>query len=496
MKKKNTDAKYDHIGIVRPRDDFIGGSFDYMEVTDNKGIWEIHGNLKDGSVTTEVTQRYEFNPRQFTPTQAKDWLKGRRIDIIKFIPASENLNIDDLQKDQTRIDFMFEEFMTDRFTETPEGFLTGRAVITNIGVFPYLTKDGTVIRELRSPEEVLNPDSLKSLQMSPLTNDHPNVEVNVDNIKQFQTGFIGDGLITDPYHISGPITITDKKAIEDVKEKGKRALSAGYTTDLVKKAGVWGGMAYDYVQTNIRYNHVAIVNRGRAGDDAVMKLDTVDGVHQIEEVNSLNIEKTKVQGKEELMKTIKIDGVDRQAEGEVIEELHKVNKKNDELNTEVTGLKEGNETLQGKCDSLEDENKQLKADNEKLKELDPEKFDKAVKAKIDLISKAKSVGVEVKDGDSSLDIKKNVIMKAYPNTDGLKEKLDEAGEAYIEARFDAAIELLDGVKTASEENKKKVSEGNKDSEEGKKDEDETPDPELAREQMIKDQQEAWKRDKE
>lgn len=52
------------------------------------------------------------------------------------------------------------------------------------------------------------------------------------------------------------------KLIED----GKRELSAGYTCDLDWTPGKTpSGEAYDAVQKNIRINHVAIVQRGRAG---------------------------------------------------------------------------------------------------------------------------------------------------------------------------------------------------------------------------------------
>ena len=37
-------------------------------------------------------------------------------------------------------------WMTTKFTRTTEGFLTGRAIVTSIGVFTYQYADGTVIR--------------------------------------------------------------------------------------------------------------------------------------------------------------------------------------------------------------------------------------------------------------------------------------------------------------------------------------------------------------
>jgi hypothetical protein len=60
-----------------------------------------------------------------------------------------------------------------KFEVTPEGFLRIPAAVTRVGVFNYKQPDGSVIRELRLPEEVFNPDSLSSLKSIPITNDHP-----------------------------------------------------------------------------------------------------------------------------------------------------------------------------------------------------------------------------------------------------------------------------------------------------------------------------------
>ena len=83
------------------------------------------------------------------------------------------------KKDCKRIDWLpMEEdgpngsYMVERMKMTPEGFLAGRAIVTNVGVFPYLTEDG-VRYELRLPEEVFAKDSVKSLENCPMTNLHP-----------------------------------------------------------------------------------------------------------------------------------------------------------------------------------------------------------------------------------------------------------------------------------------------------------------------------------
>lgn len=168
----------------------------------------------------------------------------------------------------------FDTYMVQPLKKTDEGFLQGRAIATNIGVFPYTQADGTVRRELRLPEEVRNYDSLNSLKMKPITNDHPQGGlVNTSNVRDLSVGQLGDDVRADSFHVSVPISITDPKAIADV-QSGKVALSCGYTCDLEHTPGNWMGVNYDAIQRNIRYNHLAIVKAGRAGDAAKMHTDS------------------------------------------------------------------------------------------------------------------------------------------------------------------------------------------------------------------------------
>jgi hypothetical protein len=373
-------------------------------------------------------------------------------------------------KHETRVDFFFgpegkeDEFMSKKFDKTPEGYLTGRSIITNVGVFPYVVQDEVtgklfIRRELRPAEEVFDSDSMRSLSMKPLTNNHPDEKVDAENIKQFQAGFIGEDIRQDRFHLSGAITITDPNAINDVENNEKRALSAGYSVDLEFTPGNWNGVDYDAIQRNIRYNHVAIVDRGRAGDQAVMKLDHIDAY-------SINEDKTNLiqnnLGKEkEQMKKITIDGVQHDADEKVCDALNDSVKKLDETKTALDEAKKENETLKADnekmkadLDSANETLEQTKKDLEEAKEqtVDEKKIDQAVEAKIQLKEVAKKADVEIKEEMTNMDIKKEIILVAFPNA-----KLDEASEVYIEARYDSAVELINENAEKFAKDKKKVS---------------------------------------
>lgn len=360
--------------------------------------------------------------------------------------------------DQSRLDFLdsFDPFGATKFVQTPEGYLEGRAVLTTVGVYPYVKEDGTIGWELRPPEEVYHPDSLASLRLQPIANTHPADALHPDNAAKLSKGMVGENITIDPFngHVLGTLRITDRDTIMGIKD-GNRGISCGYKTDIEDSKGVWNGVPYDGIQRNIRYNHVAVnIDKGRAGDAARIRMDHgFDGWNgvmcqqeKVRQDNTSPIEgkqSTKEERRSETMKKVKIDGVEYEAEAKVIESRNDAMLKVDELNaqvaqlnTEVDQLKKDNSTLEAERDSLKEEVTEAK------KKLDagPDqaKIDELVNNRIALREVAKKASVEVQDGMNDLDIKRQVILKVSPEA-----KLDGKDEAYIQARFDAACERLD-----------------------------------------------------
>lgn len=315
-----------------------------------------------------------------------------------------------------------------KFTKDSNGFLRGVAPVTNIGVFSYLNEDGTIRRELRLPEEVFNQDSLASLKMVPLTNDHPAKGVSPDTAKKLQIGSIGDGIMTDAYKVYAPIAITDSETIAMV-EDGKRALSCGYTCDLEKKSGVWMGVNYDYIQRNIRYNHVAVVDKGRAGDAAIMKLDSAF------QNQMFRVDQTFTSNKETKMKKITIDSVEVEVHDSVAAHLDRLQAKLDEADKKA---KSDIATIQAKADANAEQVSQLQAKLDAM----PAQIEAAVKSRADLAIKATSHGITVDAGMSESAIKQAIVLKAFPKAD--TEKLKDSN--YLAAMLDSAELVLSSGK--------------------------------------------------
>ncbi|MEM3318763.1 MAG: DUF2213 domain-containing protein, partial [Thermoplasmatales archaeon] len=148
---------------------------------------------------------------------------------------------------------------------SPEGYIKANAIVTRTGIFIYQNQDGSIRKELRHPTHVWEDQSLESLKMIPITNGHPKERmVTPENFKKLAIGYTGETIKKDDENILANLVITDQEGIDAVIKNGRKELSLGYLVDLDETPGVYEGEKYDAMQTNIRYNHLAIVDKARA----------------------------------------------------------------------------------------------------------------------------------------------------------------------------------------------------------------------------------------
>lgn len=157
--------------------------------------------------------------------------------------------------------------------KTPEGYLvcmdcilgrTGEQEYRRSELWPD-TKDDTVIKVVRDAKEVLAPETMASFENKPLTCEHPEEDVTPDNYKAYSVGFVRDirpGKDGDIDVMLGNIVITDPDCINDVENHVRDELSCGYTCDITDEATPR--------QINIRGNHVALCEQGRAGNARII----------------------------------------------------------------------------------------------------------------------------------------------------------------------------------------------------------------------------------
>ena len=129
-------------------------------------------------------------------------------------------------------------------------------------------KPETLFTVLRDEADVFDEDSMASFRSVPVTIGHPvddagkKINVTADNAEELQVGVL-EGLPTrDENRLSGNLVIARQDAIDTI-EDGTSELSAGYTCDIEVVTDEAGDKTYH--QRNIRANHIAIVDKGRAG---------------------------------------------------------------------------------------------------------------------------------------------------------------------------------------------------------------------------------------
>ncbi len=322
-----------------------------------------------------------------------------------------------------------------------DGYLVADARVARTGIQTYLgaevgKPDMSTVRVYRPGSEVFAEDTLKSAAHRPVTNDHPPEMVTSDNWKKYAVGQTGDEIAGESIYIRVPLMVSDEAAIKDI-ENGKQELSAGYTCDLDFTAGTTpSGEAYDAVQRNIRINHVAVVQRGRAGS----KVRIGDGAAAWG-ISPLTLEDEQKGTRSMTTRTLMVDGLSVDLTDK---DAQIVQRAIDGLNKQIADLQTaaGEHTKAIAAKDAELAKRDAKIDELQGKILSDADLDKRVQARADLITVAKAIAKDVKtEGLSDADIRKAVVVAKVGDA-----AIAGKTAAYIDARFDLLVE--DVKKTA------------------------------------------------
>jgi len=335
-----------------------------------------------------------------------------------------------------------------------EGWIRDKPIVTRAGIFEYRTADGKVKREFRSADEVFKADSLNTLAGIPITDGHRGI---IDNSNA--NGIIGTVLSPG---VKDDENVLAEVIIHDANKLGKRReLSLGYVCETKEVAGVYNGQRYDCEQINIRYNHLAVVTKGRAGN-ARLRLDSADDA-----VNGyFEIEKEPDMADAIALKfaTIRLDEIDYSAAPEVVNAYRKARE-------EIAALQKRFDTLEAERDSF----KSKLADSAKEIATIRSTARSEIKARLDLETIAKNYSVKCDESDSDRAVREKILNKLNPSL-----RFDGKSEDYVDSAFDIAMSY------ESDKNKKLSGQKHKmDSTDGKRNDDSIPAAVSAREQMMR-----------
>lgn len=317
--------------------------------------------------------------------------------------------------------------------------------LTRTGVLTYKLSDGTTRRELRHPHEVFDTDSLDSMLGAPVTALHPANPVNVSALKSVQKGVVRK-VKRDGNFVNGECAIDDDALVSAIERGDMHDVSPGYTCKLEHTAGVYEGERYDAIQREIRYNHLAVgpKNWGRSGPSVALRVDAQDetqtdfGVQMEDERKDADAEIVETpEAKPEAVSEAETAEAEaapeaKAPEAKAEEPAEASNGDSLDVVSELEKTRAERDALKERVDSLTKELADAKA-----VDVSP-----LVAARIQLERKAIKIAPEVKlDGLTD----REVMLAALSTSGDYSAKSD----AYVEARFDLALESADAPKPAA-----------------------------------------------
>ncbi|WP_185999961.1 DUF2213 domain-containing protein [Novosphingobium aerophilum] len=266
-------------------------------------------------------------------------------------------------------------------------------------------RDTALVNVLRNDGTVFDEKSVRSFIGKPVTDDHPAAPVTTENWRDHARGTIM-GAIRDGDYLAFDLLLTDAEAIAKV-ESGKRELSNGYSSDLeFGDFTAADGTKCQARQKSITGNHVALVDRGRAGSECAIK-----DVFAICDTLPTNLPDSLTQ-ESPVPKIVLIDGLSVDVSNADIAATtittlmtarDTANGKVASLETQVATLTAEGQTKDAKITTLEQEVKDAKPTPAQLRD--------AGKALLITAGKAKALGVTVSDDMDEAAIMSSTVSK-------------------------------------------------------------------------------------
>lgn len=332
--------------------------------------------------------------------------------------------------------------------------ITFKARIAKSGVLDYYeydfdSGDFVTVKEANLPEDIFDNATLETAKNIIVTNEHPYNLINSNTARDEFRGFsLSDVEVEDDKFISVSIKVFDKDLQSDILAGRKNQVSVGKIVKVLDEQGEFEGEAYDKRQTQIRFNHIAIVGQGRAGDEVKVLTDSK---------NKIRFDyKPEIKNKEE--ETMAEEVVSK-------EEYNKLKGKYDAMEKEKVKLEGEKTTLEEKLDNLEKEKSKMDGINEatsqKIKELE-EKLDATVSreefnSKLNLIREVEKLTNEKVDANST----NRELMEMVIKKDNAEMDLSGKDDLFVEGMYEVVKGNLNVVSKTDTDIEVKKNEGKK-----------------------------------
>lgn len=235
------------------------------------------------------------------------------------------------------------------------GYLRVTANIVKAGVMQYHRSEllesgveipahivGEYINVLLPQDSIADKKFLTSIEGTDVTRGHV---WQGGETRDYAVGSIAGTAKVKGDYVQTDFVLKDKSVITDVMTKRLVENSGGYTGDIIFESGLHGDMSYDAIQTNLRYNHTALLQEGhgRAGRDVKIinskgKPMTTQKVRLMNSGVTVNVADDSVQAVEQLDQKLSgmVDKSELEQAQNKITELETTNRLKDE---ELAALK-------------------------------------------------------------------------------------------------------------------------------------------------------------
>jgi hypothetical protein len=322
---------------------------------------------------------------------------------------------------------------------TDDGYLVAEAKAVRTGIQLYTgdevgKPEMSVVRVYRPPESVFADTSLQSFTHAPVTMDHPKDAVTAENWKDLAVGEVSTAAKRDGEWVYLPLILKDAAAIKGV-EGGKRELSAGYVCELVWGDGITpDGQQYDAQQTNIKINHLAVVDRARAGSKARIGDGAITwGAAPIITTDKETVDMT------EALRTVVVDGLSVQTTDQGAQAISKLQKDLESSAAKIIA----NDTAHAAAIVKKDEEiGTLKADLKKAQDaaLKPEDIDRLVADRSTLVQTVKAIDSKIEIKGTDADLRRAAVKSKLGD-----EMAKDASDAEISGMFKAIAKDVKSV---------------------------------------------------
>lgn len=167
------------------------------------------------------------------------------------------------------------EAMDKREYDTNGWFEVKDNPLSCVGVYPYLGRSisaecdpDRIYGVMRPADELSDPQCVESFRLIPWIDNHVMLGSEEDGLTPAEQkgvqGVVGENVYFDGEYLRANLKVFSEAMASHIAN-GKKELSCGYRCTYEYAPGVFEGQPYDFVQRNIRGNHLALVDNGRMG---------------------------------------------------------------------------------------------------------------------------------------------------------------------------------------------------------------------------------------